>query len=88
MKQQQLSLLLKRITYLKNISLTKWQLQHKEYLSNWYGTHLHEGLFLDPVMRDFEAFLESSQKNVSGDVHGDSSTLSFCIRWCYLPKMI
>ena len=36
--------------------LTKWQLQHKEYLSNWYGTHMHEGLFLDPIMRDFEAF--------------------------------
>ena len=49
--------------------LTKWQLQHKEYLSNWYGTHLHEGLFLDPVMRDFEAFLESSQKQVSGHVY-------------------
>ena len=48
--------------------LTKWQLQHKEYLSNWYGTHLHEGLFLDPVMRDFEAFLESSQQNISGEV--------------------
>ena len=29
---------------------------------------MHEGLFLDPVMRDFEAFLESSQKNISGDV--------------------
>ena len=49
--------------------LTKWQLQHKEYLSNWYGTHLHEGLFLDPVMRDFEAFLESSQTQVSGHVY-------------------
>lgn len=48
--------------------LTKWQLQHKEYLSNWYGTHMHEGLFLDPIMRDFEAFLENSQQNVLGDV--------------------
>ena len=48
--------------------LTKWQLQHKEYLSNWYGTHMHDGLFLDPIMRDFEAFLENSQQNVSGDV--------------------
>ena len=37
-------------------------------MANWYGTHLHEGLFLDPVMRDLEAFLESSQTNVSGDV--------------------
>jgi argininosuccinate synthase len=37
-------------------------------MSNWYGTHLHEGLYLDTVMRDFEAFLENSQKQVSGDV--------------------
>jgi argininosuccinate synthase len=29
---------------------------------------LHEGLFLDPVMRNIESFLESSQANVSGDV--------------------
>lgn len=48
--------------------LTKWQLQHKDYLSNFYGMHLHEGQYLDPVMRDMEAFLESSQDNVSGEV--------------------
>ena len=38
-------------------------------MANWYGTHLHEGIYLDPVMRDLEAFLESSQKNVSGEVY-------------------
>ena len=48
--------------------LTKWQLQHKDYLSNFYGMHLHEGQYLDPVMRNMEAFLESSQDKVSGDV--------------------
>ncbi|SKB38190.1 argininosuccinate synthase [Salegentibacter holothuriorum] len=48
--------------------LSKWQLQHKDYLANWYGTHLHEGQYLDPVMRDLEAFLESSQKQVTGEV--------------------
>ncbi len=48
--------------------LTKWQLQHKDYIANWYGTHLHEGLYLDPVMRDFEALLSSSQKHVTGEV--------------------
>jgi argininosuccinate synthase len=47
---------------------TKWQLQHKEYLSSFYGMHLHEGQYLDPVMRDMEAFLQSSQKMVSGTV--------------------
>ncbi len=48
--------------------LTKWQQQHKEYLSNWYGTMLHEGQYLDEVMRNIEAFLNDSQKNVNGDV--------------------
>jgi argininosuccinate synthase len=53
---------------LEKHTLTKWQLQHKEYLASFYGMHLHEGQYLDPVMRDMEAFLQNSQKNVSGDV--------------------
>ena len=53
---------------LEKHTLTKWQLQHKEYLSSFYGMHLHEGQYLDPVMRNIEAFLDSSQKQVSGDV--------------------
>ena len=53
---------------LEKHTLTKWQLQHKEYLASFYGMHLHEGLYLDPVMRNIEAFLQSSQDKVSGDV--------------------
>jgi len=53
---------------LEKHTMTKWQLQHKEYLSSFYGMHLHEGQYLDPVMRNIEAFLESSQDKVSGDV--------------------
>ncbi|MCJ8163641.1 argininosuccinate synthase [Pontibacter sp. E15-1] len=49
--------------------LTKWQLYWKDQLSAWYGNWLHEGQLLDPTMRDIEAFLESTQKNVTGDVH-------------------
>ncbi|ETN95711.1 argininosuccinate synthase [Zhouia amylolytica] len=48
--------------------LTKWQQHHKEYLANWYGMLLHEGQYLDEAMRNIEAFLIDSQKNVSGDV--------------------
>ena len=48
--------------------LTKWQQHHKEYLANWYGTMLHEGQYLDEVMRNIEAFLSDSQNNVNGDV--------------------
>ena len=48
--------------------LTKWQLQWKDTLAQFYGNWLHEGQILDPVMRDIEAFLENSQQNVTGDV--------------------
>ncbi|NOY48790.1 MAG: argininosuccinate synthase [Chlorobi bacterium] len=62
------TIIIKAHHLLEKHTLTKWQLQHKDYMANWYGTHLHEGLYLDPVMRDMEAFLENSQKQVSGDV--------------------
>ncbi len=48
--------------------LTKWQLQWKDTLSQFYGNWLHEGQILDPVMRDIESFLEHSQQNVTGKV--------------------
>ena len=53
---------------LEKHTLSKWQLLHKEQIGNWYGTLLHEAQYLDPIMRDFEAFLESSQKRVTGTV--------------------
>ena len=48
--------------------LTKWQLQWKDTLAQFYGNWLHEGQILDPVMRDIEAFLEQSQACVTGKV--------------------
>jgi len=48
--------------------LTKWQLTYKDQLSQFYGTWLHEGQILDPVMRDIEAFFTSTQQQVTGDV--------------------
>jgi argininosuccinate synthase len=62
------TIIIKAHHLLEKHTLTKWQLQHKDYMANWYGTHLHEGLYLDPVMRDLEVFMENSQKQVSGDV--------------------
>ncbi|TKG89074.1 argininosuccinate synthase [Puteibacter caeruleilacunae] len=53
---------------LEKHTLTKWQQYWKEQLSNWYGMFLHESQYLDPVMRDMEKFLESSQRNVTGKV--------------------
>lgn len=53
---------------LEKHTLTKWQLSWKENLASFYGNWLHEGQFHDPVMRDIEAFLTSTQKTVSGKV--------------------
>jgi len=48
--------------------LTKWQLSWKDQLAQFYGNWLHEGQISDPVMRDIEAFLTSSQEHVTGTV--------------------
>ncbi|WP_185850760.1 GNAT family N-acetyltransferase [Blattabacterium cuenoti] len=48
--------------------LTKWQLYWKEQLSNWYGMLLHEAQYLDPVMRNIETFLSSTQERLTGTV--------------------
>jgi len=53
---------------LEKHTLTKWQLSWKDQLSSFYGNWLHEGQFHDPVMRDIEAFLTSSQEFVNGKV--------------------
>ena len=53
---------------LEKHTLTKWQLYWKEQVANWYGMFLHEAQYLEPVMRDIEAMLDSSQRNVTGTV--------------------
>ena len=53
---------------LEKHTLSKWQQYQKEQLGNFYGMLLHEGNYLDPVMRNIETFLTDTQKNVSGDV--------------------
>lgn len=53
---------------LEKHNLTKWQIYWKEQLANWYGMLLHEGQYLDPVMRNIEKFLEDTQVTVSGSV--------------------
>lgn len=60
--------LIKTHHLLEKHTLSRWQLLHKEQIATWYGTLLHEAQFLDPIMRDFEAFLESSQNRVTGKV--------------------
>lgn len=53
---------------LEKIVLTRWQRFQKDHLADFYGQLLHEGQYFDPVMRDIEAFIDSSQKPVTGTV--------------------
>ena len=53
---------------LEKHTLTKWQQYWKDQIGTWYGMFLHEAQYLDPVMRDMEAFLENTQQNVDGTV--------------------
>jgi argininosuccinate synthase len=61
-------LVLKAHHALEKHVLTKWQLSWKDQLAQFYGNWLHEGQYLDPVMRDIEAFLTNAQQNVTGTV--------------------
>lgn len=53
---------------LEKHTLTKWQQYWKDQIGTWYGMFLHEAQYLDPVMRDMESFLESTQSKVDGTV--------------------
>ena len=52
--------------FLEKYTLSKWQQYWKDQVANWYGQFLHESQYLEPVMRDIEAMLEESQRNVTG----------------------
>lgn len=61
-------ILIKAHHTLEKHTLTKWQLSWKDQISAFYGNWMHEGQMHDPVMRDIEAFLTSSQNTVTGRV--------------------
>lgn len=71
------SIIIKAHHLLEKHILTKWQLFWKDQLSDWYGNWLHEGQFLDPVMRDIESFMAQSQDRVSGKVFVTLSSEKF-----------
>ncbi|MEX2567542.1 MAG: argininosuccinate synthase [Cyclobacteriaceae bacterium] len=61
-------IIIKAHQLLEKHTLTKWQAFWKNQLAEFYGNHLHEGHYLDPVMRNLEVFLEDTQKFVTGNV--------------------
>jgi len=62
------SIIIKAHHTLEKHTLSKWQQHWKHQLGDWYGMFIHESQYFDPVMRNIEDFLETSQKTVSGKV--------------------
>ena len=71
--------------FLEKYTLSKWQQYWKDQVANWYGMFLHESQYLEPVMRDIEAMLESSQRNVNGTVIVELRPLSMFMVGVYSP---
>ena len=61
------TVLLRAHRELEKLVLTGAQQFWKQVVAEFYGGALHEGLWFDPVMRDCEAFLDSSQERVNGE---------------------
>jgi argininosuccinate synthase len=75
-------ILIKAHHLLEKHVLTKWQQYWKGQLAEWYGMLLHEAQYLEPVMRDIEKFLESTQQNVTGSVEVKLQPYHFSVVGC------
>ncbi|HUT65990.1 MAG TPA: argininosuccinate synthase [Spirochaetota bacterium] len=64
---------------LEKLVLSKQQRFWKDHLGQVYGDMLHEGLYFDPVMRDIEAMIDSSQQVVTGRVRVRLSPGNFIV---------
>ncbi len=52
---------------LEKITTTAWQRFWKDHMAEFYGKLIHEGNAFEPVLRDIEALIDSSQDRVDGD---------------------
>ncbi len=67
---------------LEKHTLVKEQLYWKELIANYYGQLMHEAQYLNPVMRDMEKFLESTQSSVNGTVEVLIRPYNFFVLGC------
>ena len=73
---------------LEKLVLTSKQIFWKEHLGNVYGALLHEGQFFDPLARDLESFLDSSQIVVTGEVRLRLHPHSFVVEGVRSPHSL
>ena len=75
-------ILIKAHHLLEKHVLTKGQLYWKDQISVWYGQQMHEAMYLDPVMRDMEAMMDSMEQNVTGEVEVELRPYHFTVLAC------
>ncbi len=64
---------------LEKLVLTRWQSFWKDHVAQFWGDRLHEGQAFDPVMRDIEALIASSQRCVTGETRVRLAQGSFAV---------
>ena len=62
--------------------LTKGQLYWKDQIAGWYGQQMHGAMYLDPVMRDMEAMMDSIEQHVTGEVEVALMPYHFAVLGC------
>lgn len=75
-------ILIKAHHLLEKHVLTKGQLYWKDQIACWYGQQMHEAMYLDPVMRDMEAMMDSMEQYVTGEVEVELRPYSFSVLGC------
>ena len=75
-------ILVKSHHLLEKHTLTKGQIYWKDQIAGWYGQQMHEAMYLDPVMRDMEAMMDSIEQNVSGEVDVTLMPYHFFVTGC------
>lgn len=79
------SIIIKSHHTLEKHTLSKWQQHWKQQLGDWYGMFIHESQYFEPVMRNIEGFLESTQANVSGKVFVELLPYRFIVQGIESP---
>ena len=64
---------------LEKLVLTSWQRFWKDHVAEFYGKLFHEGHAFEPVLRDIEAMIDSSQERVSGEAKVRLAEGRFCV---------
>jgi len=73
---------------LEKLVLTRWQAFWKDHLAQFWGDRLHEGQAFDPSMRDIEALIASSQRQVTGETRVRLATGAFLVTGVRSPNSL